>query len=294
MKKSKLLLVSASLLITAAVLAQSKGIYGEDNRKDVYETTNPSYLELAKSTAAMIENEKLTLKKPLFKDKYYLIESPTLQSALGLCRSERFSQQISAANCSAFLISPTKLVTAGHCIATSADCKKVKWVFDYKIDSAEQKEMKVPPESIYKCSRVISHVLDKNTKIDYAVVELDRPVVDRTPLKFRQSGKVEVGDELVVIGHPSGLPTKIADGAKVRSTEANYFVANLDSYGGNSGSAVFNVKTEEVEGILVRGDKDYQLTRDGSCFISTRCKDDECRGESSTYITIVPGLKGMN
>ena len=35
-----------------------------------------------------------------------------------------------------------------------------------------------------------------------------------------------------------------------------WFMANLDSFEGNSGSAVFNELTGEVEGILVRGKPD--------------------------------------
>lgn len=36
---------------------------------------------------------------------------------------------------------------------------------------------------------------------------------------------------------PAGLPTKIAGGATMRDASPNgYYVANLDTYGGNSGS----------------------------------------------------------
>lgn len=286
MKNSNLLLVSASLLLMSNVFAQNKGIYGADNRKDIYDTTNPSFLELAKSTAAMIPNKNL--KKPLFK-KEYKIKSGVLTD-MGICSSERFSTQLTAANCSGFLVAPNKLVTAGHCMTSESDCSKNKWVFDYKMDSADQSEIRVPVSSVYECKRIIAQALDKTTKNDYAIIELDRNVTDRTPLKFRTSGKPSVGDELVVIGHPTGLPTKIADGAKVRSVGNVFFTANLDTYGGNSGSAVFNVKTEEVEGILVRGDKDYQYNSGRTCRVSVRCEDEKCRGEDVTHITNVPGL----
>lgn len=289
----KVLFFSASLMLSLSAYAQNKGIYGEDNRKDVYETTNPSYLELAKSTAAMVEDWRIFSRKPLFKERYYHIVSSVLNDKYPLCSGERFRFQPTGATCSGFLVSPTKLVTAGHCIKSIEDCEEYRWVFDYKLDSASQKEIRFPVNNVYRCTKILARELNKETKNDYAVVELDRPVLDRTPLKFRQSGKAEVGDELVVIGHPSGLPTKIADGAKVRSTETNYFVSNLDTYGGNSGSAVINVKTEEVEGILVRGGTDYEPNQAKTCLVSARCKDDECKGESSTYITNVPGLKDL-
>ena len=45
-----------------------------------------------------------------------------------------------------------------------------------------------------------------------------------------------------------------------------FFVANLDTYGGNSGSPVFNSDTHEVEGILVRGEADF--VQQGNCQVS--------------------------
>jgi V8-like Glu-specific endopeptidase len=130
------------------------------------------------------------------------------------------------------------------------------------------------------------------TKDDYAVIQLDRKVTDRRPLSFRKSGKVSIGESVVVIGHPSGLPTKIADGAKVRSHSGKYFVANLDTYGGNSGSAVFNHNTGEVEGILVRGENDYIQSSRG-CMVSNKCPVDGCRGEDVTYITNIKALQNL-
>lgn len=70
----------------------------------------------------------------------------------------------------------------------------------------------------------------------------------------------------------------------MRAIKGEFFVANLDSFGGNSGSAVFNVTTEEVEGILVRGEADYKKKPGSSCGTPFKCKDDACRGEDVTYI----------
>ena len=209
----------------------------------------------------------------------------------GICAKERFSQQLSAANCSGFLIANNVLVTAGHCIKGQADCNSYKWVFDYKVDYAEQNDMKVPATSVYSCKKIISRSLDSVSKDDYAVIQLDRKVTDRQPLKYRQSGKISTGANLVVIGHPTGLPTKISDGAAVRSLQSKFFIANLDRYGGNSGSAVFNADTLEVEGILVRGENDYVYDSNLGCEVSNVCANNGCRGEDVTYITNIPALK---
>jgi hypothetical protein len=128
------------------------------------------------------------------------------------------------------------------------------------------------------------------SKDDYAFIELDRKVTDLEPLKVRTSGKISKGDSVVVIGHPTGLPTKIADGAKVRSIQGKFFSANLDTFGGNSGSAVFNAVTHEVEGILVRGETDYVYNSTLGCQVVNVCSNDSCRGEDVTFIKNVEGL----
>jgi V8-like Glu-specific endopeptidase len=287
MKMTQSLFILASLILSAHLMAKVDGhnvIYGEDNRKDVFESTNASYIELSKSTAAMINASNLNV----LDNGDVVVNGRTLESR-GVCAKERFSKQISAANCSGFLVGDNKLVTAGHCIKSEADCNSYKWVFDFKVDFAEQGKVNVPKSSVFSCKRIISRSLDSYSKDDYAFIELDRKVEDRQPLKVRKSGKISKGDELVVIGHPTGLPTKIADGAKVRSLQGKFFVANLDTYGGNSGSAVFNVQTEEVEGILVRGENDYVSSNMG-CQVSNVCTDEGCRGEDVTYITNIEGL----
>src|SRR6185503_5205699 len=99
---------------------------------------------------------------------------------------------------------------------------------------------------------------------DWALVRLDHAVTNHHPLAIRRRGKLKKGARLFVIGHPVGLPTKIAGGARVRTASTNgFFVANLDTFGGNSGSAVFNAWSGRVEGILVRGDVDFE--RRGEC-----------------------------
>ena len=94
----------------------------------------------------------------------------------------------------------------------------------------------------------------------------------------------------MVMGFPEGLPLKIAGGANIRSVTSTYFTANTDTYDGNSGSPIFNVSTGIVEGILVRGDYDFD-TMNG-CYVSHECPDDGCRGEDATLISrVLPYLK---
>lgn len=287
MKKLNLILcgLSALSLVTTAT-ASTKVIYGDDDRVDVYASTNSMYVELSKSTAAMIPNRGVVD----LGNGESAIKGRSLEDR-GMCASERFAKQMTAANCSGFLVGDDLLVTAGHCITGQSRCDSYKWVFDFKVDHEDQFEVNVPSTSVYKCKEVIKTVLDRSTMDDYALIRLDRKVTDRRALTFRRSGKIKRGENLVVIGHPTGLPTKIADGAAVKSTNNVFFNANLDTYGGNSGSAVFNAKTGEVEGILVRGATDY-VSR-GGCRVSNRIGNNSGSGEAVTNITNIKELMNL-
>lgn len=269
----------AFVLLSSIVSASTKQvdvIYGEDNRKDVYETKSALYLTLAKSAAGQIDKSSIKIQGQTAE-----LTGQTLVSQ-GICAKEKFSNQVASARCSGFLVGPDLLATAGHCVTSESDCKNYAWVFDYAITSSSQSKVSVPAKSVYACKKIIRTVQDSPTMNDFAVLQLDRVVTDRNPLTFKTKNKPTVGTELVVIGCPTGLPLKISDGAKVRSLKEAHFVANLDTYGGNSGSAVFNAKTGTVEGILVRGERDYVRDPSG-CMVSNRCTDDGCSGEDVTY-----------
>ena len=288
MQKIKSILISTTLLAAMGVTASQasiKVIYGEDNRQDVYTASNPLHIKLAKSTAAMIPSYKV--------EEYNAYQVKLAGSTLeerGMCSSERFAQQPTTANCSGFLVDKDKIVTAGHCIRSQSDCDSNSWVFDFKVDHEFQSEVIVDKSSVYKCKKIIAQSLDSETQDDYALIQLEKVVEGKEPLAFRTSGKPKVGDELVVIGHPTGLPTKITDGAQIRSVNDVYFVANLDTYGGNSGSAVFNATTGVIEGILVRGAQDYIYDSAQGCRVSNVLGNDAGRGEDVTLITNIKEL----
>lgn len=282
----RLILSLLVLAVSASSIASTKVIYGEDDRLDVYESTNTQYIELSESTAAMIPNSAIKKDRG---GKSYTIKSKSL-ARRGICKSERFSDQPTAANCSGFLVGDKYLVTAGHCIKNQSDCAGSHWAFNYKMNNSTEANLNLAANDVYRCKKIISQSLSSRTRDDYALIELDR-VTDKRPLTFRKTGKVKVNDKLVVIGHPTGLPTKIADGAWVRSTNDVFFSANLDTYGGNSGSAVFNAVTGVVEGILVRGETDY-ISR-GLCRVSNRISNSSGRGEDVTLITNIKELQNI-
>ncbi len=255
-----------------------KVIYGEDDRLDLYEVEDQILLSLADSTLGVISNSSLTDMGSFYK---ITEESP------GFCSSEPYSDQLTGPWCSGFLVGPDLVVTAGHCVRSSR-CSSVSFIFGYaKKESALDDTSIIEKSEVYKCQEVIGREQAFNGG-DWAVVRLDREVTNHTPLRLRREGVINLETNLTVIGHPVGLPTKIAGNAKVREIKEEFFVANLDTYGGNSGSAVFNTVTGEVEGILVRGETDFVF--ENGCRVSNVCENDECRGEDVTLISEVLDL----
>jgi len=275
-----------SLNLTNA--AVQKVIYGEDDRVLVENSDNELYKKLAASTAVQIKENKLTLSEDGLS---YKIDPTKLQeSFMNVCSDERYADVINAGNCSGFLVGEDLLVTAGHCMRSDFDCENGKWAFNYQQDKLGAAS-ELDASEVYGCSEIVNQSLSSASKNDFALIKLDRKVEGREPLKFRSEGRIPVGTPLVVIGHPSGLPTIVADGAFVRDEDNDFFFkANLDTFGGNSGSAVFNADTGEVEGILVRGERDYKLDSSAGCNRVYQCENDECRGEDVTRITNIPEL----
>ncbi len=261
----------------------NKVIYGDDNRLDFGDTTD-QFKEWSKAVAAMVPNTNFT--------SQFALDEETLGESLALCSNQRFYNQINPAVCTGFLIAPDILVTAGHCISEASECSNHKWVFGFTDESNQ-----LTSNQVYTCTDVIKQELvdlGNDSGPDYAVLRLDRPVVGATPLKYRSFGKVSDNSDLMVIGHPSGLPMKTSDAGQVRSnSNESYFVTNLDTFGGNSGSPVIDIETGTVEGILVRGETDYVwgVDTDGdTCRKVKECAEDQCRGEDVTRMTVVQGV----
>jgi V8-like Glu-specific endopeptidase len=253
-------------------------IYGDDNRLDEFEVTNADWLELGDSTVAFINAYAL---EDNGDGTLTIVSTSTLQSGYDTCPSEPFSDQPNPASCSGFLVTSDTIATAGHCVEDDADCSSLAFVFGFVMQDADTAALTVDASEVYYCGDLIEK---REGNTDWALIQLDRPVTNHTPLQVRTSGTVPDEEPLLVIGHPSGLPRKYAGGANVRDNfGTTSFVANLDTYGGNSGSPVFSTATMMVEGILVSGETDFVL--DGGCYVSNTCPDNGCSGETVTRST---------
>lgn len=278
------------LLFSFLCFSKERIIYGDDNRQETFEVKR-DYQELAKSSAGMISNLKL-----VDIGDHFVLPPTTLGKTYGLCEGERFKDQPNAVTCSGFLVGDDLLVTAGHCIRTQKDCESLSWVFDFKLEEKTKRaKVAIDKNNVFKCKKVIDSKLEgkgENLR-DFALIQLDRKT-KRKPLRFRTSGKIASGTNLVLIGHPSGLPQKVAPSGRVFDNKSKrFFKTNVDSFGGNSGSPVFNKNTNKVEGILVRGAKDYLKDE---CGIRVNTVEEDIKGkarlgESVSRITDLEALK---
>ena len=277
-----------------------KVVYGDDDRKDLYEVeasrdlrrrlgmstdSMDRMLENARSVCCIQKTEKL-LQIP------NTTTSLVVTSKYNVCASERFSGQPVGAFCTGFIVDTDIIATAGHCITNDADAKNSVFVFDFRVPSGGSfptDQVIVDNSQVYQGVELLGRQREADGP-DWALVRLDRKISGRKILALRTSGSLSTGAGVYVIGHPSGLPMKIADNAVVRN-DANpaFYVTNLDTYGGNSGSPVFSADTHQVEGILVRGGQDFSLALNGDvgCYQTVYVGPTEGRGEDVTRISII-------
>lgn len=272
-----------------------KGIYGKDNRKNIYEiNTNKALMNNVNTVVCMVLKSQLQNNN---NGTFTLKNTGIYSDVYGLCSEERFASEPTSAICSGFAISGKFIATAGHCL-NSSNFKDYYFVFGFQMKDKDNWESNIPVSDIFEPIKIIDRV--ENKIVDYAIVEVKNISNDsEIPLfriaKLRTSGKIADKQTLHVIGHPCGLPLKITpEGMVFSNTNSNYFVTNLDTYGGNSGSPVFNSETYEVEGILVRGDKDFEFIRTSACYQSKLCPQTigKCFGEDvvrvSVFINLLP------
>lgn len=263
--------------IIVEVNTRQKAIYGVDDRMDLFEVNDPTIMTVADSVVALFKSGDIndngdgtsTLVTSRYADRYRL------------CASERYRNQPVGASCSGFLVAPDLIATAGHCIDAQT-VTRTRFVFGFRMQNSSAAQVVIQNSEIYSGIHLVGRKLDGSGS-DWAIVQLDRPVNNHRVLPIRRTGKIINDQSVYVIGHPCGLPAKFAPGATVRNNGAQaFFQANLDTYGGNSGSPVFNAENV-VEGILVRGETDF--VAQGNCMVSLVCPTTGCQGEDCTRTT---------
>lgn len=251
-------------------------IYGIDDREYVSWKSPLSIQRMSSGVALIVEKSSL---KNVSKNKV-LISASTLEENVGLCRDERFSQNLSMSSCTGFLVGEDLLLTAGHCLADNKSCSHLSFVFSVKEAQEKENGYLVSSDQIFSCKEVVKREFGQTS--DYALLRLEKKAkksfIPRHVFKMNFKNNLTPDDRVFMLGHPLGQAQMISQGRKVLEVVGDdLFIVKLNSFLGNSGSPVINSKTHEVEGILINGNDDFDSGENG-CFYNLKHGDNAGEG----------------
>lgn len=307
MRSLPAIFLALSLPLSAA--AQNKTIYGDDSRLDFFEVTNGLERSAMTKAVSIFRATALEADGDAFKVKGSVFGS----EARRLCPGQRFFEQRGGSYCSGTLIGPDLVLTAGHCMGEKNKpanrCGTARFVFGFAVEKRGDVPDRVEAADVYSCSKVEIYSYDSRT--DFAVVRLDRPVAGRVPANIYTRELPAVGRAIFTVGGPYGLPLKVLNDARVRSVEESrgWFRTDLDSSGGNSGGGVFSSLTGLLLGVHTASfDPDLvevplppghglpetdARVKEGKCKVITRLEQDGGRGKKAYALSAIPGLADL-
>ncbi|HEX6994663.1 MAG TPA: trypsin-like peptidase domain-containing protein [Gammaproteobacteria bacterium] len=240
----------------------------------------------ARSTAMLIKNDLLS---PDDEGFVTLRNDPAWRP---LCRAERFADLPQPGRCSGVKIGDRLVATSAHCVRNARQCAETSAVFGFFGDGETSGVDRVPASNVYQCTSIVASrrpATIGERGADWTIFEVDRDI-DAPTAALAGSSEVRPSIVTTVIGHPLGLPSIVTRFGVVQVVASEYFIANSDTFVGNSGSAVFAAQSVEddeprVLGLLTGGGYDFVETEeDGEpCVQAKWCRGPECFGDDVIY-----------
>ncbi len=266
-------------------LSTEAAIYGIDHRRDI-SSTGAVWRQAAQAVAVVLPSLYLMEldENHYFHDEY---DQRPYGETVGLCKDEKFVDQKSFGHCTAFLIHPNIVVSAGHCMLPTGSvenqahsyCENFSFWFGYNDLTRPIHALGaiIPKKDVAHCKRVIYAENNQKTEpednpIDFAIYELDKPVTHIQPLNVSLK-ELRRGQTVATIGHPQGLPAKYSGLSRLLQNYDTTLSAFMDTLSGNSGGPAFNSKGDVV-GILISGHQhDTYKDKKERCHRLNRCSD---------------------
>ena len=144
----------------------------------------------------------------------------------------------------AFLISPTKLITAKHVIGVPEG------------SYVELQFMKAPASVGIRKAKVL--FIPKERDKDFAILELDKPIIELQTLMKGNSDDVQINEQINIIGYPAGRFSSTSGAISNNNMAESSDIIQLDAgaWPGSSGGPIISKLTNEVIGILISGQED--------------------------------------
>ncbi|MBX7232253.1 MAG: serine protease [Bdellovibrionales bacterium] len=251
-------------------------IYGEKDNRTLLE--KDQLIQLNQSGIypfAMITKDKITPSTlPTFGNNpksQVQISSDTLVDRWNLCKNESYLDVPAPSDCSGFAITENKISLANHCLKDlpeESDCNSLSkvWVLNLNAEDylSAHKTLLISTEQVFHCQRII----ERNSKLDYAIIELDHAIKDFVPPRFANFNEqnpdpltipLNSTTELSMVGFPLGLPSTLTNDGHIlknSSDQTENIESDLDAFSINSGSVVFESKTKIILGMLIAGSSD--------------------------------------